>query len=98
MGKLYEVNWYQKWQKKKIWAISRSCTGIGTGLYRYRYRDVPVHPHQKPTYIDTGPTFTGTPQQNATCTGIGQRCTDTGVSKMPRMCSFCVIKPKFIHR
>ena len=74
-------------------------------LYRYRYRAVPVHPHQKPTCTGTGLTCTGTgltctgtPQQNATCTGTGQRCTGTGVPKMPRLCSFCVIKLKVIHR
>ena len=91
MGKLYEESWYQKWQKKQIWAkFSR--------LYRYRYRAVPVHPQQKPTCTGTGPSCTGTPQQDATCTGTGQRCTGTGVPKMPRLCSFCVIKLKFIHR
>ena len=31
-------------KKKQIWAISRSCTGTGIGLYGYRYRAVPVHP------------------------------------------------------
>ena len=44
MGKLYKENWYQKWQKKQIWTISRTCTGTGKGVYRYRYRGVPVHP------------------------------------------------------
>ena len=44
MGKLYKENWYQKWQKKQIWTISRTCTGIGTGVYWYRYRGVLVHP------------------------------------------------------
>ena len=35
MGKLYKENWYQKWQNKQIWTISRTCTGTGTGVYRY---------------------------------------------------------------
>ena len=35
MGKLYEENWYQKWQKKQIWAKFPR-------LYRYRYEVVPV--------------------------------------------------------
>ena len=47
---------------------------------------------------DTSPSCTGTPQQNATCTGTSQRCTGTCVLKMPRLCSFHVFKPKFIHR
>ena len=37
MGKLYKENWYQKWQKKQIWAKFRR-------VYRYRYRGVLVHP------------------------------------------------------
>ena len=97
MGKLYKENWYQKWQKKQIWTISRTCTGIGTGVYRYRYRGVPVQvqgctgtPHQRPTCTSTG-------QQNVTCTGTGPRCTGTCEPKMTRLFSFCVFKPKFIH-
>ena len=65
--------------------------------------DVPVQvqgctgtAHQRPTCTGTGPTCTDTGQQNATCTGTGPRCTGTGVLKMPRLCSFCIIKPKFI--
>ena len=90
MGKLYKENWYQKWQKKQIWTISRTCTGTGTGVYRY------TPPEANST--GTGPTCNGTCQQNATCTGTGPRCTGTCEPKMTRLCSFCVIKPKFIHR
>ena len=56
MGKLYKENWYKKWQKKQIWAISRSWTGTGTGLYQYtptrsqpvpvQVQPVPVHPNR----------------------------------------------------
>ena len=35
MGKLYKENWYQKWQNKQIWTISRTYTGTGTEVYRY---------------------------------------------------------------
>ena len=65
-------------------------------------------PHQRLTCTGTGPTCTGTCQQNATCTGTcqqnatctgtGPRCTGTCEPKMTRLCSFCVFKPKFIHR
>ena len=46
MGKLYEENWYQNMKKNnKYGQNSRSCTGTGTGLYRYtptRSQPVPV--------------------------------------------------------
>ena len=64
MGKLYKENWYQKWQKKQIWTISRTCTGTGTGVYRYtppeanmyRYRSnrmqhVPVQVQGVPVHV-----------------------------------------------
>ena len=35
MGKLYEENWYKKWQKEQFWANFRGCTGTGIGVYRY---------------------------------------------------------------
>ena len=66
---------------------------------------VPVHVYgcigtaqQNANCTGTSPSCTSIPQQNATCTGIGQRCTGTSVPKMPILCSFCVIKLKFIHR
>ena len=39
MGKLYEENWYQKWQKE-------ANLGKFPKLYRYRYRAVPVQPNR----------------------------------------------------
>ena len=64
---------YQKWQKE---------TNLGKfpRVYRYRYRAVPVHPTEANLY-QYKPT-------DATCTGTGPRCTDTGVPKMPRMLYF----------
>ena len=35
MGKLYELKWYQKWQKE-------ANMGKFPRVYRYRYRGVPV--------------------------------------------------------
>ena len=37
MGKLYEENWYKKWQKE-------ANLGNFSRVYRYRYRAVPVQP------------------------------------------------------
>ena len=98
MGKLYEENWYKKWQKEAI-------LGKFPRVYRYRYKAVPIlvqgctgTAHQRLTCTGTGPTCTGTGQQNATCTGTGQRCTGTSVPKMPRMLCFCKIKPEFVHQ
>ena len=39
MGKLYEENWYQKWQKEAI-------LGKFPKLYRYRNKVVPVQPNR----------------------------------------------------
>ena len=44
MGKLYEENWYQKWQKKHLWAKFPK-------LYRYRYRAVLVQPNRMQTVL-----------------------------------------------
>ena len=82
--------------------------GIKSGK-RSKSRQFPEHvpvqvqgctgtPHQRPTCTGTGPTCTDTCQQNATCTSTGARCTSTCEPKMTRLCSFCVFKPKFIHR
>ena len=49
MGKLYEVNWYQKWQKETI-------LGKFPRVYRYRYRAVPVQPtRSQPVPIQVQP-------------------------------------------
>ena len=53
---------------------------------------------QKPNGTDTDTSGTGTTQQNAIGTGTDQSGTGTTVPKMPRLCSFCIFKPKFTHR
>ena len=76
------------------------CTGTHTGVYRYTYRGVPVHPNRMqgvPVHVQR---CTGTPHQKQTCTGTCSGCTDTCsgctgtcVPKRPRMLCFCIIKP-----
>ena len=63
MGKLYKENWYQKWQKE-------ANLDKFPKLYRYRYRAVPVQPNRSQIVLVQVQGCTGTPQQNATCTGI----------------------------
>ena len=91
MGKLYKENWYKKWQKEAI--LGKFPGGVPVQVQGYTGTA-----HQRPTCTGTGPTCTGTGQQNATCTGIGPGCTGTCVPKLPRLCSFCVFEPKFVHR
>ena len=47
--------------------------------------------HQRLIGAGTDPSGTSTAQQNAIDT-------DTAMPKMPRLCSFCIFKPKFTHR
>ena len=91
MGKLYEENWYQKWKKETFLGKIPEAVPV-------RVQGCTSTAQQNANCIDTGPSCTGTPQQNATCTGTGQRCTGKGVPKMPRLCSFCVIKLKCTHQ
>ena len=46
MGKLYEENWYQKWQKEAI-------MGKFPKWYRYRNRAVPVPPNRGQSVHET---------------------------------------------
>ena len=98
MGKLYEENWYQKWQKEAISEVvpvpKQSCTGTA------QQNAISTGTDQSGTGTDqsgtgTDQSGTGTDQSG---TGTDQSSTGTVVPKMLRLCSFCIFKPKFIHR
>ena len=83
MGKLYKENWYQKWQKKQIWANSRGCTGTGTGLYRYSPPEANLYRY-KPTECNL---------YRYRSKVYRYRCAQNAQNVV-----FCVFRLKFIHR
>ena len=91
MGKLYEENRYQKMQKLAF--LGKNFEGVpvpkqsGTGTTIQKLIS---------TSIDTS--GTGTTQHNQIDTGTDISGTSTTMSKMPKLCSFCIIKPTFVHR
>ena len=88
MGKSFKENWYKNWQKEAI-------LGKFPRVYRYRYRAVPVQPTRGQLVpIQVQPVLIQANRMQP----VLVRCTDTGVPKFPRLCSFYVFEPKFIHR
>ena len=96
MGKLYEEFWYQKWAKI-------ANLGKFPRVYRYRYRAGPVQPTRgQPVSVQVQPVpVRPVPVQANRMQPVPVQVQGVPVQvcpKMPRLCSFCVFKPKFIHR
>ena len=81
MGKLYEENWYKKWQKEAI-------LGKFSMVYRYRYRAIPVQPTRgQPVPVQVQPVSVQANRMLPVPVQV-QGVPGTGVPKMPRMLYF----------